>query len=116
MEQEAKKRDSLATWEEPESGGTGAGEAHLPAKVPRRECGDARDLSFLDLRAKSIDLVVTSPPYWRRRDYGHANQLGQEPTPGKYIKALVKALNGWAKLLRAHGSVFLNIGDTYSGG
>ncbi|NCC32121.1 MAG: hypothetical protein EOM24_08870 [Chloroflexia bacterium] len=48
--------------------------------VPRIHHADARDLAFL--AATSIDLIVTSPPYWRRRDYGHPDQLGQEATPG----------------------------------
>lgn len=73
--------------------------------------GDARDLSFLP--EASVDLVVTSPPYWQRRDYGHSEQLGQEPTPEAYVEALVGALDGWARLLRPHASVFLNLGDTY---
>lgn len=76
-----------------------------------RHQGDARDLSFLP--GASVDLIVTSPPYWQRRNYGHPEQLGQEPTPEAYVKALVEALNGWARLLRPHASVFLNLGDTY---
>jgi DNA modification methylase len=89
---------------------------HLEAKPSRREHGDARDLSFLGLGPESVDLVVTSPPYWRRRDYGHHDQIGQESTPEEYIQVLVKALNDWGDLLRPHGSVFLNIGDTYREG
>ena len=76
--------------------------------------GDARDLSFLP--DAGIDLIVTSPPYWRRRDYGHPDQLGQEATPGAYLEALIAILNGWARVLRPHASVFLNIGDTYQEG
>lgn len=76
--------------------------------------GDARDLSFLS--EKSIDLIVTSPPYWLRRDYGHQEQIGQEKTPAAYIEALIDILNGWIRLLRPHASVFLNIGDTYQDG
>lgn len=76
-----------------------------------RHQGDARNLSFLP--GRSVDLVVTSPPYWQRRDYGHPEQLGQEPTPEAYLRALVEALDGWARLLRPHASVFLNLGDTY---
>ena len=79
-----------------------------------RHQGDARDLSFLP--AGSVDLVVTSPPYWQRRDYGHPDQLGQERTPDAYVEALVGALDGWARLLRPHASVFLNVGDTYRDG
>lgn len=86
----------------------------VPALIPDRRCGDARDLSFLT--AASIDLIVTSPPYWLRRDYGHPEQLGQEATPGAYIEALIGMLNGWARVLRPHASVFLNIGDTYQDG
>jgi len=76
--------------------------------------GDATDLSFLP--EASVDLVVTSPPYWLRRDYGHPQQLGQEPTPEAYIEELVGILNGWARVLRHHASVFLNLGDTYHSG
>jgi len=84
------------------------------AARPEMHQGDARDLSFLP--AASIDLVVTSPPYWQRRDYKHPEQLGQEPTPAAYITALINILNGWARTLRPHASVFLNLGDSYHKG
>lgn len=87
---------------------------HLPPPPPKTYLGDARDLSFLP--ATSIDLIVTSPPYWQRRDYGHPDQLGKEATPGAYIEALIAILNGWARLLRPHASVFLNLGDSYTDG
>ena len=89
-------------------------DANVPAGEPERYEGDARDLSFLP--AQSVDLIVTSPPYWRRRDYGHDDQLGQEPTPEEYVEALVEAMDGWARVLKPHGSVFLNLGDTYRDG
>ncbi|MDP9350653.1 MAG: site-specific DNA-methyltransferase, partial [Chloroflexota bacterium] len=63
-----------------------------------------------------MDLVVTSPPYWQRRDYLHPSQLGQEPTPEAYIESLVHILDGWTRLLRPHASVFINLGDTYRDG
>lgn len=87
---------------------------HLPATQPIWYERDARDLSFLT--AGSIDLIVTSPPYWRRRDYGHPQQLGQELTPEAYIEEVIRILNGWKPLLRPHASVFLNIGDSYNDG
>jgi DNA modification methylase len=85
-----------------------------PALVQDIYQGDARDLSFLP--EASIDLVITSPPYWLRRDYGHRDQLGRERTPEAYIEALVTILNGWKRVLRPHASVFLNIGDSYDKG
>jgi DNA modification methylase len=73
--------------------------------------GDARDLH--DLPDNSVDLIVTSPPYWRKRDYGVENQIGQESTPQGYAEALLECLREWRRVLRPTGSVFLNIGDTF---
>ncbi|NMN98466.1 site-specific DNA-methyltransferase [Nocardiaceae bacterium YC2-7] len=72
--------------------------------------GDARQTGLPD---NSVDLIVTSPPYWNKRDYGHADQIGLEPTSGAYIDAILECLNEWRRVLRPHGSVFLNVGDTY---
>jgi len=73
-------------------------------------CGDAR---HLPLAPNSIDLVLTSPAYWRKRDYQHPNQLGQERTAQQYVAALVEVLRECRRVLKTTGSVFLNIGDTY---
>jgi DNA modification methylase len=88
--------------------------AHLPADSPQFHQEDARDLSFLS--GSSVDLVVTSPPYWKRRDYKHSQQLGQEATPEVYVEALIAILKGWMRLLRPHASIFINLGDTYRDG
>jgi DNA modification methylase len=73
-------------------------------------CGDARHLELPD---HSVDIIVTSPPYWRKRDYKVAGQIGQERTPELYVEAMAEALREWHRVLRPTGSVFLNIGDTY---
>ncbi|HMG76075.1 MAG TPA: site-specific DNA-methyltransferase [Pyrinomonadaceae bacterium] len=73
--------------------------------------GDARKL--LEVEDQSVDLVVTSPPYWRKRDYKLENQIGQEKTPEGYVANILKAMDEWQRVLRPSGSVFLNIGDTY---
>lgn len=72
--------------------------------------GDARDTGLDD---NSIDLIVTSPPYWNKRNYGHSDQIGQEPTADAYVTSILKCLDEWKRVLRPHGSVFLNVGDTY---
>ncbi len=72
--------------------------------------GDARQIP---LPARSVDLVVTSPPYWRKRDYELPDQIGQEETPGLYVAALLRCLSEWKRVLRPTGSVFLVIGDTF---
>ena len=84
------------------------------ALVFRQLQGDARELS--QIPDNSIDVIVTSPPYWKRRDYGHPKQLGQEVTSDDYIQELVRIVNNWRRVLRSHGSVILNLGDTYKDG
>src|SRR5690606_24334628 len=73
--------------------------------------GDARQLT--DVADGSVDLVVTSPPYWRKRDYGVDGQIGQDKTPQGYVDAMMDCLREWRRVLRSTGSVFLNVGDTY---
>lgn len=62
---------------------------------------------------ESIDFVMTSPPYWGLRDYGVKGQLGLEPHPQEYIDRLVAILADLKRVLKSHGSVYLNLGDTY---
>lgn len=62
----------------------------------------------------SVDLIVTSPPYWQKRDYDINDQLGQEDSAQEYVENLVTALDNWRIFLRSSGSIFLNIGDTYN--
>lgn len=73
--------------------------------------GDARRTG---LAANSVDVVVTSPPYWQKRDYGHTDQIGQESTPTAYVAAIMDCLTEWRRVLRPSGSIFLNVGDTYN--
>ncbi len=81
-----------------------------PAPFFRELCADARRLPIADA---SVDCIVTSPPYWRKRDYGVESQIGQEDTPHDYAATIMSCLAEWKRVLRPHGSVFLNVGDTY---
>lgn len=88
----------------------GSWEAGLEAPKAEVIIGDARNLPLPD---NSVDLIVTSPPYWNKRDYGHPAQLGQEATPEDYVESLIRCLEGWRRVLTPTGSVFLNVGDSY---
>lgn len=85
-------------------------EDHLLPAVSQVVTGDARDTGLAD---NSVDVIVTSPPYWQKRDYGHEDQIGLESTPQAYVKSMMECLDEWKRVLRPTGSVFLNVGDTY---
>jgi DNA modification methylase len=65
---------------------------------------------------KSISCCVTSPPYWRLRDYGHAKQVGLEQTPDQYVRRLVRVFEEVRRVLRDDGTAWINLGDTYAAG
>lgn len=67
-----------------------------------------------ELPDKSINCCVTSPPYFGLRDYGHDNQIGLEDHPDKYVEKLVKVFREVKRVLRDDGTLWLNLGDSYS--
>lgn len=84
----------------------------LPNYVDSIFCGPAAPLILPD---GSVDLIVTSSPYWLQRNYGFAGQLGLEPTPAEFVRALVPFADEAYRALRRDGVMFANIGDTIHG-
>jgi len=103
------------------------------------DCGDAFDL-IRQLSKASVDLLITSPPYWGHRTYlqnhnwdiikdwaalgnsvtppydwyrKNGGVLGLEPLPEWYIAHLVEIFDTMHHALKPGGSVWINIGDTY---
>ena len=76
--------------------------------------GDCR-VVLPTLDADSVQCVVTSPPYYGLRDYGMVGQLGLEPTPNIYVKAMVAVFREVRRVLRPDGTCWLNLGDSYAG-
>lgn len=72
-----------------------------------------QDARALAIKSKSIDLVLTSPAYWRKRDYKVEGQIGQEKTAKDFVKEFSKVLREFRRVLKPTGSLFLNVGDTY---
>lgn len=74
------------------------------------------DARKVPLGENSVDLILTSPAYWQKRDYEVKGQLGQEKTIEEYIETVIKIISGWKDILKKSGSVFINIGDSYKSG
>ncbi len=68
-----------------------------------------------ELPSESVNCCVTSPPYFGLRDYGVKGQLGLEKTPELYVARLVEIFEEVRRVLRKDGTLWLNLGDSYSG-
>ena len=77
--------------------------------------GDARQLLHT-LPDDSFHAAVTSPPYWGLRDYGIAGQIGAEMELADYLTDLVSVFREVRRVLRPDGTLWLNIGDSYTSG
>ena len=65
---------------------------------------------------ESVDMIITSPPYWNLRDYGEDKQLGLEYTTKEYIDSLYTIFEESKRVLKNEGTLWINIRDTYSKG
>lgn len=74
-------------------------------------CGDSADL-LKSIPANSIDLVITSPPYFQQREYDGGG-VGNEKKPDDYISALMKIFRECVRVIKPTGSIVFNIGDKY---
>ena len=74
--------------------------------------GDAVEV-LRGLPPSSIDTVITSPPYYKQRIYGHPGEIGQEESVEDYIENLRRVFREVKRVLKKTGVVFLNIGDKY---
>jgi DNA modification methylase len=77
--------------------------------------GDTRDgMREFIAQGHRVQTVVTSPPYWGLRDYGVDGQLGLEPTPAQFVESMVAVFRLVRELLADNGTLWLNMGDSYS--
>ncbi|MCD5994198.1 site-specific DNA-methyltransferase [Pseudomonas sp. CDFA 602] len=76
--------------------------------------GDCIDI-MRTLPDESVHTCVTSPPYYGLRDYGVEGQIGLEETPSEFIARLVDVFREVRRVLRADGTIWVNMGDSYAG-
>ncbi len=82
-----------------------------PVARPRVILADARHMP--ELGDATVHLVVTSPPYWCIKDYGHFGQIGHEQSYEDYLAALRQVLAECHRVLHAGCRAAVNIGDQY---
>lgn len=75
--------------------------------------GDNRN-TIKKLPDNSVQTVVTSPPYFGLRDYGHEEQIGLEQTPQAFVEELCKVFDEIWRVLKEDGTVWVNLGDSYA--
>jgi site-specific DNA-methyltransferase (adenine-specific) len=83
--------------------------------LPRNQIlvGDVRT-RLAELPDASVNCIITSPPYFALRDYGHQDQMGAEATVDGWVDGLAAICTELKRVLRPDGALFLNLGDGYS--
>lgn len=79
------------------------------------EVADALDY-LRSLPDEYVNCIVTSPPYYGLRDYGVSGQIGLEATIDDFTKTMVSVFREARRALRSDGTLWLNLGDSYSSG
>ena len=100
----------------------------MDGETVKLHLGNVTDVLAL-LPRSSVHCVVTSPPYWGLRDYGgdKSIEIGSEPSPdcgtngeaqcgGCFVCSMVAVFRAVRRVLRDDGTLWLNLGDTYSKG
>jgi DNA modification methylase len=75
--------------------------------------GDCREV-LTTMAPEAVHMCVTSPPYFGLRDYGVEGQMGLEESPDAYVAGMVEVFREVRRVLRADGTLWLNIGDSYA--
>lgn len=73
--------------------------------------GDSRNM--IEIQENSIDLVVTSPPYWHIKDYHIKNQIGYGQSLHEYLKSLYLVWKECYRVLKPGSRLCINIGDQF---
>ena len=75
--------------------------------------GDTLEI-LKNIPSNSIDMCITSPPYYNLRDYEIDGQIGMEENYEDYLNKLKLIFNEVKRVIKPKGSCWVNIGDTYN--
>lgn len=75
-------------------------------------CGDSANI-LKQFPAKSVNLVITSPPYFQQREYG-GGEIGGEHNVNRYVEAIMEVFHECVRVTKEDGSIVFNLGDKYN--
>ncbi|MDR2345545.1 MAG: site-specific DNA-methyltransferase [Planctomycetaceae bacterium] len=78
-------------------------------------CGDCSE-ELRHLANDSVDLVITSPPYFQQREYAGGNGIGNEKDIDEYVFNIVQIFRQCVRITKPTGTIVFNIGDKYVNG
>jgi len=90
------------------------GQKDLKTWIDQCHFGDCLE-TLRQMPGGMVQTCVTSPPYFGLRDYGHSGQIGLEATPDQYITKMIEVFREVKRVLKDDGTLWLNIGDSYTG-
>jgi site-specific DNA-methyltransferase (adenine-specific) len=79
--------------------------------INKIHCDDCKEI-LKTIPCDSVDLVITSPPYFQQRDYGGGG-IGNEKTIDEYIENIMIVFRECVRVVKRTGSIVFNIGDKY---
>ena len=74
--------------------------------------GDSRKM--IEVEDRSVQLIITSPPYWSIKDYGSSNQIGYGQSLHEYLKDLYRVWKESYRVLEDGRRLVVNIGDQFA--
>jgi hypothetical protein len=84
--------------------------------------GDTRKVTAeMAAAGVEVDLILTSPPFLALRSYlpddhpDKGSEIGSEPNPAEFVDTLLELTAGWGTVLAPHGTIAVELGDTYAG-
>lgn len=79
-------------------------------------CGESLE-TLKNMQSNSLDLVITSPPYFQQRNYGNGVEgIGNEPTECKYLINILAIFEECVRVTKSTGAIVFNLGDKYIDG
>ena len=77
--------------------------------------GDSLKL-LKEIPDNSINLIITSPPYFQQRDYEVEGAIGNEKSVEDYLEKILKVFHEAVRITRPDGHIVFNLGDKYKDG